>query len=72
MTEIAVTCICGPDAYVNRSERGPQHLRQCPLHDDAAVTCGGCLIGFPRGTGMHSFGNGCRIRLGPGIRLEAK
>jgi hypothetical protein len=24
--------------------------------------CGGCLIGFPRGTGIHTFREGCRFQ----------
>lgn len=26
-----------------------------------AAVCGGCTIGFPLGTGLHTFGDGCRF-----------
>lgn len=26
------------------------------------VTCGGCLVGMPRGTGLHTFKDGCCLR----------
>jgi hypothetical protein len=25
------------------------------------VSCAGCLVGMPRGTGLHTFENGCRF-----------
>ena len=28
----------------------------------ARTTCGGCLVGFPLGLGMHTFGDGCRFQ----------
>jgi hypothetical protein len=39
----------------------------CPTcarkQDEQNGMCGGCLVGFPRGTGIHTFKYGCRFQV---------
>jgi hypothetical protein len=44
-----------------------EYLKQSGYLTIAApvVTCGGYLVGMPRGTGLHTFKDDCRLRLAP-------
>lgn len=52
-----------------------QFKTPCDLHRDERVerpVCGGCLVGMPRGTGLHTFGDGCRFQADMAAAVDKK
>jgi len=47
---------------VEHSEPVCEKFKEVAARPSIKVTCGGCLVGLPRGTGMHSYEDGCALR----------
>jgi len=47
---------------VEHSEPVCEKFKEVAARPSIKVTCGGCLVGLPRGTGMHSYADGCALR----------
>jgi hypothetical protein len=47
--------------HVDHHEPGAPRCKARPV-------CGGCLVGMPRGTGLHTFKDGCRFEAAVSVR----